>query len=95
MRKIITCIFALLIYAASAYQLHNFFRVVYSKGGRFEGLNAGVSEVVMTFFPVINTIWALCSLCTDAYPSGDKRNHNANNIFNIKYSAPLKGGCSN
>lgn len=65
MRKIITFILAILIYGASAYQLHNFFRVVYSKGGRFEGLNAGVSEVVMTFLPVINTIWALCSHVRD------------------------------
>jgi hypothetical protein len=55
-------IIAILIYVASALIIWNWFRRAYSANGIWSNLDAGLPDVLWTFFPVANTVYAIMSL---------------------------------
>lgn len=75
-----TFIILLLIYAGSCVLAWSYFSAVFSKGGRFETLEPGSVEVVITFTPLINTVFGGLGWLDSPYK--DKRQFNK--FFNIE-----------
>lgn len=79
---ILTIILSIAIYLLSAFLTWNYFRLAYSKYGIWSGLNATGTDVVMTFFPLINTLGIIMLWATSRPKRQIKMGYNK--FFNVK-----------
>lgn len=74
----------LLLYILPGFIVWLYFHLVYSKGGRYEGLTPSQSDAALVFTPFINLI-ASVVLWTTNYPiETENSNKRINKFFKIK-----------
>jgi TRAP-type C4-dicarboxylate transport system permease small subunit len=71
MKKIITIITCIAIYALSTWYMWHWMQKTYSKGGKWDNIEPSGSAVFLTYMPVFNTI-AMCMFAAD---DADFSNH--------------------
>lgn len=72
----------ILLYVGSVGYVYNWFRIAYSKGGRWENSHPIPMDIFITFCPLLNTATTL--LCFFLSPKDKPAGFNIDKFFRIK-----------
>lgn len=70
----------ILFYIFSAFSLYKYTQILFSRGGKLEGGDTKLFDVILIFIPIVNTIFSL--IVWISIPP--KKRRNFNRFFNIK-----------
>jgi hypothetical protein len=88
MKTLLTILICLLIYLISFYAYYTYIKLVYSKRGKYSGLNIPRREIIFCITPVINTVlnvfWLLEPPIEKPIFPEKKESKNANKFFKIE-----------
>ncbi len=59
-------VIGIIVYLLSAFGWWKYVQISHSKGGRWQSQTPGGVEIIVTFLPMFNTIWAIMAWISDS-----------------------------